>query len=580
MINCCRHRQPGYSKMLFTVAANRTVVRVLLVQLLFLVPCHSSLIDGPGRRSGASVTKLVRGSALSGGANGIFFDRRDRLYVASVFGREIVVMNRETGAILGRIGPENGVEVPDDLTFGQDGSLYWTSITDGKIAKRTPAGVTSEVANLSMGVNPITFSEDGRLFVSNCFFGDGLYEIDPSGVGKPRTIFERLPRSPKGNCTLNAMDFGPDGYLYGPRFFNGVVVRIDVDAGTVRTVATGFQTPNAVKFNSKGVMHVLDSVAGTVWRVRASTGEKQLIAKLDELMDNLAFDSTDRLFVSYAGDGAVVEVLPDSSSRVVTKGGLSFPGGVAVTQNADNEDSVWVADHFTLYEFSGRTGRTLTRLPIVIGTSALAEPLTVANDGQNLLFTSWITSAVQVWDPTTQTVIHDYRNFEVPLNAVRFRGDLIVAQFGPGNVVRASPGSGATDRVVLVNDTEVPTGLAATDSDVWIADWATGRILQVIADGVQLMEPKTIASNLSNPEGMAVTKVGALLVVESGSGKLVRIDPKTRRVVLLADGLQVGRPAAPKFPPSFAFSGVAVGASGVIYVTGDRSKVLYKIDPR
>jgi hypothetical protein len=195
------------------------------------------------------VTTLDRGSALTGGANRIFFDRRDRPDLASVFGRDIVVMNRETFAILGR-GPENGVEAPGDLTFGPDGSLYWTSITDGKIGKRTPAGVTSVVANLSIGVNPITFSADGHLFVSNCFFGEGLYEIDPSGAGKPRPIFERLPRSPKGNCTRNAMDFGPDGYLYGPWWFNGVVVCIDVDAGTVPTVATGFQTPNAAKFKT------------------------------------------------------------------------------------------------------------------------------------------------------------------------------------------------------------------------------------------------------------------------------------------------------------------------------------------
>jgi hypothetical protein len=45
LISHCCHRQPGYSEMLFTVAAKRTVVRVLLVQLLFLVPCRSSLIE-------------------------------------------------------------------------------------------------------------------------------------------------------------------------------------------------------------------------------------------------------------------------------------------------------------------------------------------------------------------------------------------------------------------------------------------------------------------------------------------------------------------------------------------------------
>jgi hypothetical protein len=59
------------------------------------------------------------------------FDAEDRLYIASSVGREIVVMDPETGEILDRLGPDRGVESPDDLTFGPDGSLYWTAILTG-----------------------------------------------------------------------------------------------------------------------------------------------------------------------------------------------------------------------------------------------------------------------------------------------------------------------------------------------------------------------------------------------------------------------------------------------------------------
>jgi hypothetical protein len=54
---------------------------------------------------------LARGAGMHG-ANGVIFDRHDRLYVASVIGREIVMMDPRTGAILDRLGPAQSVEGP------------------------------------------------------------------------------------------------------------------------------------------------------------------------------------------------------------------------------------------------------------------------------------------------------------------------------------------------------------------------------------------------------------------------------------------------------------------------------------
>jgi len=119
---------------------------------------------------------LARGAIISG-ANGMHFGPDGMLYVASVIGSEIVVLDPETGTVIRRI--RDGVNSPDDIAFSSDGSFYWTSILSGEVAGIGPDGSLVTAARLTPGSNPITFSPDDRLFVSQCFFDDQLYEVDP-----------------------------------------------------------------------------------------------------------------------------------------------------------------------------------------------------------------------------------------------------------------------------------------------------------------------------------------------------------------------------------------------------------------
>ena len=106
---------------------------------------------------GAAATEarvIVKGAPIHG-ANGIMFDAEDNLYIASVVGREIVVINPRNGKIINRLGPDVGVECPDDLVFGPDGSLYWTELLTGFVGRMSPEGVVTKQF-VAPGVNPIT----------------------------------------------------------------------------------------------------------------------------------------------------------------------------------------------------------------------------------------------------------------------------------------------------------------------------------------------------------------------------------------------------------------------------------------
>jgi len=512
---------------------------------------------------------LVQGSQLHA-ANGIFFDSHDRLYIACGLGPEIVGMDMETGEILDRVKTE--VHSPDDLTFGPDGSLYWTDILTGEVGRCTPDGIVTKQF-VALGVNPITFSDDGRLFTALAFLGDALYELDPDLLDPPRLIAENLGM-------LNGFDFGPDGFLYSPLPFLGQIVRINVDTGEITpVVAEGIMAPS-VKFDSQGRLHAQNRMNGQILRVDMETGDMEVITSVTFGTDNLAFNSQDRLFVSDAGDGIIYEVLDDGTTRAVNSGGLIAAGSIAVLPRPDGGESVFAADVWSLREFDAATGEAR-------GTYAVGcNPTSVSADGENLILSSWLLgNTVQVWNPQTQETLEAYTDFTIPTHAIRFQTDLVVAELGMGEgaarVVQVIP----TDPIQYITIAEglgVPACLAAMDDDLWISDWAAGTVLQLVVDGGLLVTPIPVATGLARPEGLAIGPDGNLLVVETKggrTGRLSHISLESGAVRTVAEGFDLGLEASPAFPPTHICSGVAVCPSRTIYLTSDIKNQLITIAP-
>ena len=542
----------------------------------------------PAIAADKAVMKVIAKGAPIHGANGLYFDDNDNLYIASYFGREILVMNPLNGKIINRLGPDpeedlEGVHGGDDLTFGPDGSLYWTDLTHGLVCRMTPNGeITKQL--VAPGVNPITFSDDGRLFVALDFMGDGLYELDPNLVDPPTPLIVANASIPFPLGFLNGFDFGPDGRLYGPLFALGLVVSINVDDitaptsdpwgdGYINIVATGFEVPSAAKFNSKEQLHVLDSHTGQVLQVNTSNGNKKVIAKLSPGIDNLAFDSQDNLYVSNANDGSVTRVLPNGQGRTLSPGGMMIPGGIAALSGPDGKDHLYVGDILTLREYDGLTGKDMgfTSGSLVGESGSLAGAMSVSTDDGNLVISTYLTGKIQVWNPATKQVLEEYsRPAEFPVNAIRFQDDLVVALPYNG-VVWASSGY-----ILEFPDVISPTGLAVIDESLLIVDRDSGILWRVDFDGKTPTSTTLIASGLSAPEGIALDIDGSLLIVEAGAGRLSRINLDTGNVSIVAEDLKLGAPGM----LSWQFNDVTVGPSGAIYITGDIDNVIYRIWPR
>lgn len=551
--------------------------KVLLAVILSLV-VDAAVADTPRW----SVRTLVHGAKIQS-TNGIAVGPDGHLYIATVFGREIAIVDRHSGIVLDRLGPDEGVDTPDDLTFGPDGSLYWTSPFTGTVGRLRPNGDKSTVAKLPLGVNPIAFNSQGRLFVAAVIFNDMLFEIDPEGAMPPRLILDRA-----GN--LNGFAFGPDGLLYSPQASTRSVVRINVDvtgsdSGSIEMMATDFTFPASVDFDSQGRLYVNDSGAGEIVRIELATGHREVVVTLPTGVDNITFDDKDNLFATSLLEGSITQVQPNGRTRLIHRGGVILPGGLTMLP-ADpfarhgfaGDEELWLADFFSLRAFNTRSGRQLRMERVIPLTSPLVSPTTVAADGNRLIVTSWLGNAVQVFDVTTSQVLLSLRDFAVPLNAIAFQGDLVVAELGTGSVVRASMTQPA-QRTILASGLLAPAGLAATEDDLWVTDHLAGTLLQLIAAGQVLDPPVEVASHLARPEGLATLPDGSLVVVETGAGRVSRVDPATGTVSTIATGLGLGAAPPPAAPPTWIFNGVTANASGTLYVTGDKANVIYELRP-
>jgi sugar lactone lactonase YvrE len=560
---------------MFRVFARRSLVAGVALVLASATFISGAAPVGAANGRGTLIGKeLISGSPIHG-ANGLAIDQQGRLLVASAFGHELVALDPDTGRVLERIGPVvDGVDVggPDDVAVAPDGSICWTDLTAGNVdCLRTDGSVDSQF--VAVGVNPIAFTPDGRLFVALAFFGDDLYELDPNLVDPP-TLLMSGSGIPPWPDQLNGFDFGPDGLLYAPRPFSGPgeIVRIDVDADpvTMEVVASGFPAAS-VEFDPAGNLYANLPVTGEVVRVDIETGATSHVAWLSPNLDNMTFDEAGRLYVSNSHDGSVVRILKSGQVRVLARPGLILPGGIAaIGGGPDGSDRLYITNLWSLAEYSGRTGRfTSIDFNSHLG-GTITTPWTVAADGANVIVTSVMANLVQIWDPAADTEVASWPDFAVPVNAIRFGADLVVAELGTHSIVRQTPGG---IRTTLTEQLYYPSGLAASGDDLWVSDWATGIVWRIVTDGSPSMTP--VATGLASPEGIAVEPDGSLLVVEAGAGRLTRI-PTSGAPEVLVDGLTLGAPGEPGFPPAWVFNGVTVGPSGAIYVTGDVDSAVWR----
>lgn len=525
-----------------------------------------------GRSQSLSAVTLAEGWELQRvtpasrlyGANGLRTGADGRLYVAQVSGSQISAINVDSGAVT-TVSPMGGAIVaPDDLAFDDQGNLFATEISEGRVSVLTSEGVTRVVYGDLPCANPITFHQ-GRLFAGECRHEGRIVELNLDG-GAPRTLIENVPMP-------NAMEVGPDGKLYFPVMETNEIWRLDLKGGEPEVVARHLGVPDSVKFDADGFIVSTQAATGQVLRINPATGERTQLAQLAPGLDNLSFVDG-RLFVS-SFSGEITEILAGGQTRSLLPAGMNGPMGLT----CDQQGRLVIADGPYCYVLSAGGEPQVLGMLFTPGSPGYSRGIAAAGAGEFIVTTGL--GQVARWNPAEQRSEVLAQGFDRLFGvAVDQRGAVIVAEAGRGRLL----GIAAGQVTELATGLKQPKGVAITDDGEYlVAEEAAGRVVKVTPGGVD-----TVVDGLQRPHGIAVAGE-RLYVLDVGDRSLIEVNRVTGARKTLAADLPVGappgitpRPIHP-FPPLSGAMGplsdLALSADGTLYICADAEGSVLALRP-
>jgi streptogramin lyase len=547
----------------------RPLRAAVLIAILALLAACSSIVPPsppPTRPAAWSEPEVLVAPSSFAGVHGLAVDQKGRLLAGSVLGNTLWEVDRGTGAAKVLIDAPEGQA--DDIAVGPRGELAWTNYLMGMLRYRESDGAPMRVLAKDLpGLNSLDFDRSsGKLYASQVFLGDALWEIDRTGQKPPRLI-------KKDMGGFNGFEVGPDGMLYGPLWFKGQVVKIDPVSGAMTVIADGFKIPAAANLDGKGNLWVVDARSGELVKVDLATGRKTVARQLRPSIDNLAIAPDGTIYVSNMANNEVQAFDPATGVlRTLTSGKLAAPAGLKIEGR-----TLWVADVFGFRQVDVRTGevRDVFRMQ---RDPELDYPFAIGLSGTRFALTSWFTGTVQLVDRQTLRTVETIHGLKAPFDAIPMAdGSVIYAEIATGSITRAS-GPRFAEKQVLASGLGGPVQMiVGRDGALYVTE-AAGKLTRIPLDASAPL--RAIADGLALPEGVAETPWGSFIVAESAARRLVEIDPANGSRRTVAENLPIGLAAGPGLPPPYVVTGVAVGSDGSIYMAADRNNAIYRIRPK
>lgn len=521
----------------------------------------------PKCAEGWALERLTTPSRLYG-ANGMCTGADGRIWVAQVSGSQISAIDPDSGHIE-TISPMGGdIVAPDDLVFDEQGNLYITEITEGRVSVRTPQGKTSVLRGDMPVANPITYHQ-GRLFAGECRIGGRIMELDLNG-GEPRIILADVPM-------CNAFQIGADGALYAPIMGANEIWRINVETGEKTVVAADLGVPDSVKFDRQGRIVSTQVASGDVVRIDVQSGHRETLANLGPGLDNVTMVN-DRIFISSI-NGSITEILPSGGTRSLIGKGLQWPLGIA----HGPDGSLFICDGIYGYSLATEQENSAPQMAGMIfwpGCPGYMRGVAAGSQAGEWVITTGL-GTVARYRPQAGENDLIASGFDRLMDvAVSADGDIITSEYGTGRLLQITGG----ETSILADDLARPMGVAiSSNGEIYVAESGVGRI-SCFTNG----RSETVCENLIEPQGLAIHG-GELFILDVGAKSLLSLNLASRESRTLVTDLPVGPPKGispkPLGPvgdmagPMINFAGLSCSRAGEIFLAGDAEGTILKLSP-
>ena len=514
------------------------------------------------------VVRLVK-DTLFPGCNGATIGLDGALYVVHTAIGTTTRIDLKTMKATNFVPPYAGTFITDDITSDDKGNFYSTGTTPivGEVYRLDKNGVKTVIAKGLIAPNGIQYNKrTGRLFTSECFQANRVFELDPTGAKEPRLLVkENVIPVPEG------FGFDPDtNDLIIPDMGTGKILRVHPDTGEITTIAEKFAAPIALKVGPDKMAY-FPELGGAVYRLSLDGQKREKLAQLPPGLDNLAITPEGRLFITSYWDATVYEVATDGSGKFKTL----FPKGPnQINGILIKNGKVLISDAIMIR--SVEKGKYVPTKLNAWAAHGMPLPIGLADGpGDQVFWPDSVNNAVAIGDPAKGEFKAIAGQLNRPMAVLMSKSEpkIYVAEYGGRADHRGQPYGWSQEG--LATGLEGPLALAMIDNTLYVAEGKPGRISKVdLANGNKEV---FLAGVVGKVGALANDGAGNLLALDGASGRLFRINPKNLAISIVAQNLPVGYGMAGSYPAVEFPTAMTVSPKGDIYIpTADRGLIMLK----